>query len=108
MQVTAGLIAIGQTNDLFGIKMLGARWHDVSISDEIVVPLRAERTCKAQPVHLDWRGTQRGNPHPAATTVAVEIDEDVDVAVGDSARATVVGQRRDVKKMIGALLETRA
>ena len=104
--MTAGLIAIRQANDLFGIEMLGAGRNDVSICDKIVVPLRAECTRETQPVHLDRRRSQRCNPHPAAITVAVEIDEDVDVAVGDSARAAVVGQGRDIEKMIGCELRT--
>src|SRR5438105_6237439 len=88
--------------------MLGPRRHHVSIGDKIVVPLRAERARKAQTVHLDRRRTKGGNAHSSAITVAVKIDEDIDVALGDSARALFIGQRRDVEKMIGGLAKLRA
>src|SRR5207302_1570334 len=88
--------------------MLGPRRHYVSIGEKIVVPLRAERARKAQTVHLYRRRTKGGNAHSSAIAIAVKIDEDIDVALGDSARAFFIGERRDVEKMIGGLAEQRA
>ena len=78
---------------------------DVRIGDDVVVIRATHRTRISKPIDVDGSGTQSEHLGPRILGVAVEIDEDVDLVVGDPAGSLLVAETVDIEPVVDAALD---
>ena len=77
------------------------------VGDDVVDVVDAERAGKAEVVDLHRGGPPREHALPAATEVAVQVDQDVDLAPADRAAASRIGQPADVDDLVERARDAR-
>jgi len=77
------LVAIGQAENLLAEIGLQRRGQGDGVCDKIINEGAAQRSRKTQPVHLYGGGAIGQNIEPAATGVALEVNQDINAIVTD-------------------------
>src|SRR5437667_7979614 len=82
----AGTIAVRKIKKALGEKRLLILGRDKAVGDDVVVPVRAERSQIAKPADLHRRRPQGKKLATGVRGVAIEIDQHIDPIVADAPR----------------------
>src|SRR5262249_40292176 len=89
-----------QPHDLLRIVNLVARRHDKLVGDNVMVIGTAHRSGKPEPVHSNTSQALGKHACPRVLSVAVEIDQDIDVVRLDLIAGLLMVERADVDPML--------
>ena len=94
------LIAAGKVNQLLRKERLLAIWNDERIDDNVVDEIGSHGGGITEIAHLHRRRTVRRDRRPGVMSVALEIDQDVDLVGMDPRCGLVVRQRVNIDKPV--------
>ncbi len=106
--VVVGLIGVGEANDLLGEMRLVAWGDQHGVGDDVIDPGRAERARIAEPLDLQGRRPRSEHRGEAAFRPSLQVDQDVDLVLGDAAGGLRLRPVADVDDAVEGVLEPPA